>query len=89
MSQLSQKETSEKILVFINKYYSRGGKKDINVHSKLLEERIIDSLGLLDIITFLEDTFGITVNDEDVLLEKFATITSISNHVTEAINTNL
>ncbi len=89
MLQLSHKEISEKILVFINKHYSRGGKKDITVHSKLLEERIVDSLGLLDIITFLENTFGIIVNDEDILLEKFSTISSISDYVKRSINTNL
>jgi len=76
-------------LDFIQKNISPGGKKEVGIHNRLLEDRIIDSLGLLEVITFLENTFRITVNDEDVILEKFATISSISDYVIESINTNL
>lgn len=89
MNQLSHKEISDKILVFINKHYSRGGKKDITINSKLLEERIVDSLGLLDIITFLENKFEIIVNEEDILLEKFSSISSISDYVKKSTDTTL
>ena len=43
----------------------------------LLESGILDSLGLLRIVVFVEERFGITMGDEDLLPENFASVDAI------------
>ena len=47
----------------------------------LLEEGVIDSLGLLEVVTFIEAEFGISVEDTDVTLENFGSVNAISAYV--------
>ena len=46
-----------------------------------LEERVIDFLGVLDLVSFMEQTFAITMSDEELLPENFETIQNLSNFV--------
>ena len=46
-------------------------------HDDLIERGILDSMGLMKTITFMEEQFGIHVSDDDVLPENFQTINSI------------
>ncbi len=43
----------------------------------LLDSGIIDSLSLLRIVVFLEERFGITMGDADLLPENFASVNAI------------
>jgi acyl carrier protein len=44
----------------------------------LLEEGIIDSLGLQQIITFIEQQFKVTIDDDDLLPENFESVNAIA-----------
>ena len=44
----------------------------------LLEEGIIDSLGLQQIITFIEQQFEITIDDDDLMPENFESVNAIA-----------
>jgi acyl carrier protein len=44
----------------------------------LLEGGIVDSLGILDLVGFLENEFGIAISDDDLLPENFRSITTIA-----------
>lgn len=39
-----------------------------------LEQGIIDSTGVLELVTFLEDTYGITVEDEELIPDNLDSI---------------
>ena len=43
----------------------------------LIENHVVDSIGLLMLVSFLEDRFGIRLADEDLIPEHFGTIGSI------------
>ena len=45
----------------------------------LLEEGIIDSLGLQQIITFIEQQFNITIDDDDLMPENFESVNAIAD----------
>ena len=49
--------------------------------ASLLEHGIIDSTGVLEVITFIEDTFGVTVDDKEMLPENLDSIERISSFV--------
>ncbi|QTA87827.1 acyl carrier protein [Desulfonema magnum] len=54
---------------------------DLTIDTLLIEEGIIDSMGIFRLITFLEEQFGFTIKPEEVVLESFETITAITGLV--------
>ena len=53
----------------------------IDETTNLLEQEIIDSLGIFTLIAFIDDRFGVTVAPEEVNLENFETLGAISSLV--------
>ena len=49
--------------------------------TSLLTSGIIDSLSLLRLVVFLEERFGITMGDADLLPENFASVNTICAYV--------
>ena len=54
--------------------------------ASLLDAGIIDSTGVLELVCFLETTFGIQVADEDMLPENLDSIRAISNYVSRKLS---
>jgi acyl carrier protein len=59
------------------------GRESLNPDEDLLEQGIIDSLGLMKLVVFLEKTYAIEVNDEDMVPENFQTLNTITKLVEE------
>ena len=55
----------------------RGGRDD----DPLLRTGILDSLGILEVVSFLESEFQIVVADEELVPESFETIATIARFV--------
>jgi acyl carrier protein len=47
----------------------------------LLGNGIIDSMGVMEVIMFLEEVFGVTVNDADITEENLGTVRAIASYV--------
>ena len=60
--------------------------KNVGNEEPLLKNGLIDSLGILDVVTFLEKEFGIAVTDEELLPENFESVHSLSNFVQQKNN---
>ncbi len=43
----------------------------------LLQRGVLDSLGLMNLISFIEEKAGVRIADDDVMLENFETINAI------------
>jgi acyl carrier protein len=50
---------------------------ELNATTYLIEEQIIDSLGIFEVVAFLQERFGIVIDAEDVTIENFETLDSI------------
>jgi acyl carrier protein len=50
-------------------------------NTSLLEEGIIDSTGVLGLVMFVEESFGVAVADEDVVPENFDTVSGLAAYV--------
>jgi acyl carrier protein len=66
----------------INDYISRELVQDpallpLADETSLLESGILDSLSLLRLVVFLEERFGLTVGDANLLPENFASVNAI------------
>ena len=55
-----------------------GSPDDLSNDTPLLERGILDSLGILNLVSFIEDEWGVTVEDEELIPEHFGTISRIS-----------
>ena len=47
----------------------------------LIEEGIVDSLGIFQLVAYVEGEFGIRVEDEELVAENFATIADLARLV--------
>jgi acyl carrier protein len=53
----------------------------ISEDSLIFKEGYLDSMGLISLISFLEEDFGISTQDRDLVEENFESINAISNFV--------
>jgi acyl carrier protein len=58
-----------------------GAAVEIADDSPLLERQILDSLGLFQLVSFLESEFGVEVQDEELVPANFGTIADIARLV--------
>ena len=73
------------ITTFIVDNFLFGTADNLQDDTSFLEEGIIDSTGVLELITFLEETYDITVDDEELIPENLDSI----NNVTAFLNAKL
>jgi len=52
----------------------------------LIENGVLDSLGIMKLIQFIEEKFSFSIEDEDVLPENFENIESISNFINRSVS---
>jgi acyl carrier protein len=74
--------TEQRIRTFIRDDLNKG--KDVGELADdypLIENQVIDSLGIFETVQFLEREFGTSIEDEDLLLDNFGTIADIARLV--------
>ena len=76
---MTQTELSAHIIAFIEDTYANG--TPVSATDRLLEDGIIDSQGMLELISFVEETSGVFVEDNDVDLDNFGSVEAIANYV--------
>jgi acyl carrier protein len=59
----------------------RRGRQSIGPDEDLIGDGIIDSLGLTELVAFIEERFGVSVDDDDVVIDNFRNIRSIESFV--------
>lgn len=53
----------------------------INDETKIFQEGFFDSMGFVNLLGFLEENFGITMDDKDLVEENFESINAIANFI--------
>lgn len=67
-----------KLIEFIKTDLARGkGISQLSETDDLVEAEVMDSLGIMKLILFLENTFSVKISDDDLTLENFSSIQSI------------
>ncbi len=73
-------DTREEIKSYIEKEFP--GSSGVDLDSvDLLEEEIVDSLGIFTLISFIEDKFGVSIDPADINLDNFQTLDTITELV--------
>jgi len=60
--------------------------KNIGRGDDLIESGVIDSLGILKLLEFLESKFSINISDEELIPENFESIESIESFISRKKN---
>jgi acyl carrier protein len=67
----------EQLKTYINDEFVKGGDVDVE-NVDLLEEEIVDSLGIFTLIGFIEEKFGVSIDPADINLDNFQTLDTIT-----------
>lgn len=57
------------------------GGADLGVDESLTESGVLDSMGVLELITFIEERFGFSVPDEDTLPENLDSVSRLVAYI--------
>ena len=71
----------EQINTYIAENFMFGDGDEVEANQSLLESGVVDSTGVMELVLFVEQTFGIKVDDNDLVPENLDTIESIARFV--------
>jgi len=74
-------ELKRQVREFVTSNFYVADPKTLEDRTSLLDQGIIDSTGVLEVIMFIESTFGMTVEDSEMLPENLDSIERIAAFV--------
>lgn len=77
---------SQQVRSFITDNYLYGQDKRFDDDDSFLEHGIIDSTAVLELVAFLEDNYGITVEDDELTPDNLDSIHSVSAYLRRKLN---
>ncbi len=72
----------EQIRAFVIQKFPAARKQSFDDDVALLASGIVDSLGMLDLVDFLEKSYSITLSDDELSPENFASVRALAAFVT-------
>jgi acyl carrier protein len=69
------------LMDYVKKELMKGRNLNVTAQSNLLGAGVIDSLGLLKLVAFVEERFGEKVPDEDVVYENFYSVKALADYL--------
>jgi acyl carrier protein len=69
------------IRAYVLEHFPAARERDVSDSDSLLDSGIIDSLGVLDVVAFLESAFHLTIADEELEVDDFASIDALTAFV--------
>ena len=74
---------------FILEKFPLARKRQLQDTDALLETGILDSLGVLDLVGYVEQKFSIVVEDEELVPENFQSVDTLASYVQRKTNERL
>ena len=78
---MERESVAAAIRAFIVGHFPAAAKRALKDQDALLESGIVDSLGVLDVVSFIESEFQVKVDDDDLLPENFQNIECMTAYV--------
>jgi acyl carrier protein len=72
---------ADDIRQFVTDNFLFGKSADLVDGESLLDRGVIDSTGVLELIQFIEDHYGIKVEDEEAIPQNLDSVTCLTNYV--------
>lgn len=80
-------EIKDMVVEFIETHL-RGRNLKKNYDASLLKEGIIDSVAVIEMVTFLEEAFSIKVEDEEIIPDNLDSVNTIAAYVQKKLKEN-
>jgi acyl carrier protein len=87
MQSIQTTEIEREIRSFVVEHFLSGHAEKLRDDGSLLGD-VIDSMGVLDLVAFLQDRFKITVEDEEVVPGNLDTIKNLAAYVARKLGAN-
>jgi acyl carrier protein len=81
MDQATIGSIEQRIHAFLLGKFPLARKAGVGKDTALLEKGILDSLGILDVVSFLESEFSLVVSDDELLPENFQSLGTLTAFV--------
>ena len=77
----TENEIKAKLLEYMRARFPAAQGIRLEEERSLLDSGVIDSLGILDLVAFMEETFDIEATDEDLVPENFDSVSALVRYV--------
>lgn len=74
-------EIRKKIRTMIVENFLFGNSDGLSDDTSFLEEGIIDSTGVLELVNYIEESFSIQIEDEELIPENLDSISNVENFI--------
>ena len=79
-------DNSSKVREFVVENFLFGDGEALRDDTSFMEDGIIDSTGILELVFFLEETFGFSVEDDELVPENMDSLQNIARFVDRKMN---
>ena len=79
--QATKEEVIEKITSFVVREFCYGKADAVTPGTDLMEAGVLDSTKFMEMVAYVEDAFGVEVDDEDLTPENFGSIEKMARFV--------
>jgi acyl carrier protein len=83
---MSEQSYSVAVKKFITENFLFGDDSQIKNDTPLFEKGIIDSTGVLELVSFIEENYKITIQDDELVQDNFASINAIEKFLQNKLN---
>jgi acyl carrier protein len=77
----TQTDIGKTIARFVANYFLKQPDSELDPDTSFLEKGIIDSTGVMELVAFLEETFGFRVEDDEIVPANFDSIRRLADYV--------
>jgi len=71
---------------FVIENFLFGEEGKIELETDFFEKGIIDSTGVIELVVFIEETFGVSINDEELIPENLSSLKNIGVFLQQKID---
>jgi acyl carrier protein len=82
---MTEEDITGTVSTFISKNFLFDEQQKVTEEQSLLGTSVLDSTGVLELITFLETTYGVKFSDEELTAENFDSLGRIKKIISQKI----
>ena len=82
----TEQDIAKQLVSFVCENFTHAEAETLSADDLLLDAGIVDSLGLLEIVEYMEAQFGISITLTDMSPENFSTINTMAGFIARATN---
>ncbi len=83
---MNDNDIADKLSKYILKNFLFAEESEVlDINESFIQNDIIDSTGVIELVSFVEEEFGISVADDEIIRENFDSINKISSFVSNKL----